>query len=175
MSISNGGFSFVKISLKSVWSSSRHLRFWFSIIFSSFLSKLVTFLWSCLLETCKVFTHSLFTFQNIWNPPDHFRVRAGQNKNQNGAQYFQATYQRYQKALSGLQARFASNFLDAIRFACVHFAKTVRVALHGKGLFERKTGVGGNRKFWKQGFQLSLSLGAPSSEFQNLTELGFPG
>ena len=51
--------------------------------------------------------HSLFTFQNIWNPPDHFRVRAGQNKNQNGAQYFQATYQHhpvYQKALSGLQA-----------------------------------------------------------------------
>ena len=51
--------------------------------------------------------HSLFTFQNIWNPPDHFRVRARQNKNENGAQYFQAAYQRhpvYQKALSGLQA-----------------------------------------------------------------------
>ena len=34
-------------------------------------------------------------------------VRLGQNKNENGAQYFQATYQRhpvYQKALSGLQA-----------------------------------------------------------------------
>ena len=33
---------------------------------------------------------------------------AGQNKNQNGALYFQATYQRhpvYQKALIGLQAK----------------------------------------------------------------------
>ena len=31
--------------------------------------------------------------------------------------------------------------------------------------------LGGNRKFWKHGFQLSLFLGAPSSEFQNLQSL----
>ena len=31
--------------------------------------------------------------------------------------------------------------------------------------------LGEKRKFWKQGFQLSLSLGVPSSEFQNLQSL----
>ena len=60
-------------------------------------------------------TPSLFTFQKNWNPPDHSEL--GQKKNENGAQYFQATYQRhpvYQKALSGLQAResVAKGILD---------------------------------------------------------------
>ena len=52
-------------------------------------------------------TPSLFTFQKQLKSTRPPYSPAGQNKNENGAQYFQATYQRhpvYQKALSGLQA-----------------------------------------------------------------------
>ena len=50
-------------------------------------------------------TPSLFKFQKQLRSSRPLRL--GQNKNEKGAQYFQATYQRhpvYQKALSGLQA-----------------------------------------------------------------------
>ena len=58
----------------------------------------------------------------------HLYSPAGQNKNQDGANYYQATYQRhpvYQKALSGLQASLSFALNEQI-LSLIHISEPTR-------------------------------------------------